>query len=243
MATTRGIRSLVSMGAAEEVRVLAELGRLDDAIARAEELDAEDDAQLRWSVVQRGLCLLDLSRLDTAEVERIANTPWSEPGDMRHVLGVALVRSGFAVQRGDAGSARELLVQLGSWQPFIDRDGAPELFPTLMRIARTAGASDVVMPILALPDNGTPLRGHLRRHLAGMGYCLSGDDAKAITCLRSALKGWVGFGASYEAAYAQAELGDALARLGDDEAESVRLQAAARFAAIGLPARPWNLPT
>src|SRR5258708_27581789 len=127
VAASRGLQVLPSMSIAEEVRVLYELGRFDEAIALAEQIrEADMEAQPRWGAVQRALALLDTGTLDDATVEAVRQAPPADEGDLRHILGVALVCAAAAIRRRPAEEAVTLLGALGDLQPFSERDGAVE---------------------------------------------------------------------------------------------------------------------
>src|SRR5215469_11229044 len=77
---------------ADMAPVRYELGRFDEAIALAGEIrEADMEAQPRSGAVQRALALLDTGTLDDATVAVVRRTPPADEGDLRHILGVALV--------------------------------------------------------------------------------------------------------------------------------------------------------
>jgi hypothetical protein len=238
LAAIKGFSSLISMGSAEEVRVLAELGELRAAIGRADSLNVGEQAQLRWALVQRALALMDFGELDDTTVEQVLAAPPADSGDLRHNLGVALVASGFAIATGRTNKVREILATLGSWEPYLDRDGAVELMPRLVRTARTAGVIDLVRDMPDIPQNGTPLRRVLAAHVGGQLRILCGDRPTATTLLTQALEGWQELAARYEAAYARAELA---AVLDESVAATERQRAMAEFSSMGMPPVPWDL--
>ena len=140
LAGSRGLQSLTSMSIAEEVRVLYELGRFDEAIALAGQIrEADLEAQPRWGAVQRALVLLDTGTLDDATVEAVRGAPPADEGDLRHILGVALVCAAAAIRRRRAEEAVTVLRALGDLQHFSERDGAVELLPRLVRTAIAGG--------------------------------------------------------------------------------------------------------
>jgi class 3 adenylate cyclase len=238
MAETRGLASLVSMGAAEEVRVLAELGLLREAIAAADALDVGAQAQMRWAVVQRALALLDLGELTESTVAQVLATPPADPTDLRHVLGVALVAAASAAQAERFDQVRRILAELGSWEPYLDRDGAVELVPRLVRTARAAGVADLISDLSTIPQNGTPLRRYLAAHVSGQLAAMRGDHPTAAASFTEALTGWIEFGAAYETAYARIELASAL---NDTAADGLKSRAATDFVAMGMPPVPWDI--
>ncbi len=129
LAQARGLQVITSMGIAENVRVLYELGKLRQAIELADTIGAIPDAQPRWAAVQRALALLDLGQLGSADICAVAATPPADDGDLRHVLGSALVHAGAAMARHEPGQAADVLRRLGDAQRFAERDGAVELLP------------------------------------------------------------------------------------------------------------------
>jgi tetratricopeptide (TPR) repeat protein len=145
LAASRGLQVITSLSIAEKVRVLYELGRFGEAIALAEQIHEEDvEAQPRWGAVQRALALLDTGTLDDATVDSVRRMPPADEGDLRHILGAALVCAAAAIRHGPPAEAEALLKGLGGLQRFTERDGAVELLPRLVRTAIAAGCADTV---------------------------------------------------------------------------------------------------
>jgi hypothetical protein len=206
MAAERGLGFIVSMGVAEDVRVLCELGRYDEALALSDQALDAAEAQPRWMVVQRALALLDLGRLDDTTLRQVAATPPADPDDLRHILGTALVIAGAALGRGDVATARSTLLCLPAAQHFVDRDGAVELIPRLLRTAARAGCAELVRGVHGVDDIGTPLRQAIASTVAGLR--LLGEDAPvaAAPVLQEAFDRWQRLGFVAEASAVQADL-------------------------------------
>lgn len=238
LAAARGLQFVTSMGVAEDVRVLCELGRLRDAIGLADSVELGSDAMPRWAVVQRALALLDLGELDDATLARAVDTPPADPGDLRHVLGAVLVQAGAALEAGKPKEVGPLLIGLGDLQQYVERDGAVELLPRLVRIATAAGFGHLVSGLTGLDLGATPLRRHLGAHLDGLLARLLGNHDRAAGRLAQAVHGWQDFGARYEAAFAQDDLARSLAALGAASAATVEAAAHSELAAMGMAVDP-----
>src|SRR5262249_54025440 len=146
-----------------------ELGRFGEAIALAEQIHEEDvEAQLRWGAVQRALALLDTGALDDTTVEAVRPIPPADEGDLRHLLGVALVCAASAIRRGRPHEAVSLLRDLGDLQRFSERDGAVELLPRLVRTAIAGGCPETVTGLRDIAAVPTPLRLHIAATVAGL---------------------------------------------------------------------------
>jgi DNA-binding SARP family transcriptional activator len=206
IAATRGLQFLVSEGIAEHVRVLCELGRLREAVELADSIEATDDAQPRWAVVQRALALLDLGELDEVTVHAVAATPPADEGDLRHVVGVALVRAAQALADDRPADAAALLTELGPADRLVARDGAMELLPRLARTALRAGVPDVMAGVGEVAVVPTPLRTCVQQTVAGLAAEAAADHDAAVMLLRQAVSGWTELGFVTEAALAQADL-------------------------------------
>jgi hypothetical protein len=162
VAERRGLGYMTSFSVAEEVRCLAELGRLREAITLAESVNAEDEAQPRWAVVARALALADLGELDARTITQVEGTPPASDDDLRHVLGKMLVAGTWR-----PGDVPELIAGLGDLAPYCVRDGAIEMLSRLVRMARDAGC---VEAFTDLPDlsGSTPLSQAIGPHVAGL---------------------------------------------------------------------------
>lgn len=206
IAAARGLQFLVSEGVAEHVRVLCELGRLRDAVELADSIEATDDAQPRWAVVQRALALSDLGELDEATVHAAEATPPADDGDLRHVVGVALVRAAHALADDRPEDAATSLTDLGPADRLVTRDGAMELLPRLARTALLAGVPELVAGVGEIAVVATPLRTCVQRTVAGLVAEAAGDRDTAVAQLRSAVAGWTELGFVTEATHAQQDL-------------------------------------
>ncbi|MFN8158838.1 MAG: BTAD domain-containing putative transcriptional regulator [Candidatus Nanopelagicales bacterium] len=193
LAESRGLGFLYSMGVSEHVRVLWELGRWRECVAEADEVDvSHGDAMPRWCVVQRALALADLGELDDATVAQVRRTPPADAGDLRHVVGAAAVELHAAA--GDPVRAREVLESLGDWAPVVERDGAFELLPRVVRLAVQSGCGDLVAPISGIDAQGTPLRRHVATHVRGLQLLAEADRDGARRLLAVAADAWSAFG-------------------------------------------------
>ena len=199
MARERGLEFIVSSGIAEDIRVLCELGRYEQALALSEVTLDLDEAQTRWVVVQRALALLDVGRIDTQTVAEVAATPPADPHDLRHVLGVAAVVTTAALDSGDPAKAREVLSGLGELQRFVERDGAVELLPRVVRLAIRAGCPEVVRGITDVATVDTPLRRLIAVTIEGLTRAVDGDEDRAVELLRKAEEGWAALDFAAEA--------------------------------------------
>jgi len=207
LAGSRGLHVITSMSIAEEVRVLYELGRFDEAIALAGQIRESDmEAQPRWGAVQRALALLDTGTLDDATVATVRRTPPADEGDLRHILGVALVCAAAAIRRRRAEEALTLLKALGDLQPFSERDGAVELLPRLVRTAIAGGCPETVTGLRDIAAVPTPLRLQLEATVAGLIEEIHGRPAAAAQRLRDAASGWEALDFPVEAAFTRADL-------------------------------------
>jgi DNA-binding SARP family transcriptional activator len=222
-AEQRGLSYMTSFSVAEEVRCLAELGRFREAIALAETVDATNEAQPRWAVVQRALCLADLGELDPRTVAAVAATPPASDDDLRHVLGQLLVAGTAA-----PADVPALVERLGDLTPYAQRDGAVELLPRLVRMAGDAGAAFLVA---GLPDvtGAAPLAQALGAHLRGL---LQRETA----LLGRAADGWKSMGQRVEHAFALLDLAEATPR---DEPAYDDSVGRARQALLSLGMVPW----
>jgi hypothetical protein len=223
------------MTIAEEVRVLYELGRFGEAIALAERIrEAAVEAQPRWGAVQRALALLDTGALDDATVETVRHTPPADEGDLRHILGVALVCAAAAIRRGRPAEAAALLRELGDPQRFTDRDGAVELLPRLARTAIAAGCPDTVTGLRDIAAVPTPLRSHIAATVDGLLEEIYGRPGAAAELLRTAATGWEALGFRVEAAFTGADLARNLRAAGDPAAESAVAHAESLRRELGI---------
>jgi len=221
LAASRGLQIITSVTIAETVRVLYELGRFDEAIALAEQIrEADVEAQPRWGAVQRALALLDTGALDDTAVEDVRRAPPADEGDLRHILGVALVCAAAAIRRGRPAEAAAVLRELGDPQRFVDRDGAVELLPRLVRTAIAAGCPDTVTGLREIAAAPTPLRSHIAATVDGLIEEIHGRPAAAAEHLRDAASGWEALGYRVEAAFTRADLSRNLRAAGDPAARS-----------------------
>ena len=221
LAESRGLQFITSMSIAEEVRVLYELGCFDEAIALAERIhEADVEAQPRWGTVQRALALLDTGALDDATVEDVRRAPPADEGDLRHILGVALVCAAAATHRGHPAQAVTLLRELGDPQRFVDRDGAVELLPRLVRTAIAAGCPETVTGLREIAAVPTPLRLQIAATVDGLIEEIHGRPAAAAEHLRDAASGWEALDYRVEAAFTHADLARNLRAAGDPAARS-----------------------
>lgn len=235
LAASRGLQVITSLAIAEKIRVLYELGRFGEAIALAEQIHEEEvEAQLRWGAVQRALALLDTGALDEATVEAVRRIPPADAGDLRHVLGVALVRAAAAIRHGRADEAVTLLRGLGDPQRFTDRDGAVELVPQLARTAIAAGCPETLTGLRDIAAAPTPLRSHIAATVDGLIKEIHGQPAAAAERLRSAASGWETLGYRVEAALTHADLARNLRAAGDPTAKSAAGHAESLCRALGL---------
>jgi DNA-binding SARP family transcriptional activator/tetratricopeptide (TPR) repeat protein len=235
LAASRGLQLITSMSIAEDVRVLYELGRFDEAVALAEQIhETEVEAQPRWGAVQRALALADTGALDDATVEAVRHAPPADEGDLRHILGVALVRAAAAIRHGRAAEAVILLNELGDPQRFSERDGAVELLPRLARTAIAAGCPDIVTGLRHIATVPTPLRSHIAATVDGLVEEIHGRPAAAAERLRAAASGWAALGYSVEAALTRADLARNLRAAGDPAARSATARAKSLCGELGI---------
>ena len=235
LADSRGLQFITSMSIAEDIRVLYELGRFDEAIALAEQIHEEDvEAQPRWGAVQRALALLDTGALDDVTVEVVRHAPPADEGDLRHILGVALVCAAAAIGRGHPAEAVALLRELGDPQRFTERDGAVELLPRLMRTAIAAGCPDTVTGLRDIAAVPTPLRLHIAATVDGLTEEIHGRPAAAAGRLGDAASGWKALGYRVEAAFTHADLARNLRATGDPTARSATEHAISLCGELGV---------
>lgn len=207
-ASTRGLSYLISYSEAEKLRVLAELGRLRELVELADRFDVGTDAQPRWVVVQRALALADLGELDGPSLDKVRDTPPADQGDLRHVLGSAIVLATAALEAGNQSAAIANLSQLGGLRRFAERDGAVELLPRLIRTARRAQAPHLTAGLQGVELGGTPLAEALNATLRGLLALAAGEDA--VADLELAASRWSGIDARFDEAQTRLDLGEAL---------------------------------
>ena len=218
-ATTRGLSYLISYSEAEKLRVLAELGRLRELVELADHVDVGTDAQPRWVVVQRALALADLGELDGPSLDKVRSTPPADQGDLRHVLGSALVLATAALDAEDLSAAIAHLSQLGDLRRFAERDGAVELLPRLIRTARRARAPHLTAQLNSVELGGTPLADALHATVRGLLALAVGQDA--VGDLELAASRWSAMDARFDEAQTRLDLGEALIARGDGRAGEV----------------------
>jgi DNA-binding SARP family transcriptional activator len=235
LAASRGLQAITSWTIAEKVRVLYELGRFDESIALAEQIrEAAVEAQPRWGAVQRALALLDTGALDGATVEAVRHAPPADEGDLRHILGVALVCAAAAIRHGHAAEAVALLRALGDPQRFSERDGAVELLPRLARTAIAAGCPEIVTGLQDIAAMPTPLRSHIAATVDGLIEEVHGRPGTAAERLRAAASGWEALGHPVEAALARADLARNLRAAGAPTAKSATEHAKSLCRELGI---------
>jgi len=209
MAQARGLASIYSMSIAERVRVLWELGDYRGSVELADTVQDRDmtvDAQPRWVTVQRAMALAELGELEAEDVERVRTTPPTDPGDLRHALGAALILARWSADSGDREGAAAHLRRIGSAGALGDRDGATELVPRLVRLAINLGCDDILEELDDAIDERTPLRRIVGDHVRGLLAASRGDDDGARSSLTEALRGWERFGVVPEIAAARRDL-------------------------------------
>jgi hypothetical protein len=190
-------------------------------------------------VVQRALALADLGELDGDTIAAVIATPPADEGDLRHVLGSALVHAAAALAQDQQAVAAAALCTLGDMRRFRDRDGAMELLPRLVRTAAAAGVPELVADLHGIDAVATPLRSHISATVDGLLAAQAADHERAVPMLRQALRGWTGFGCRLEAAWTALDLARSLAVTGDPEAGTVLSTAHQECAAMGM--RPGEL--
>jgi len=168
----------------------------------------------------------------------VRRIPPADEGDLRHVLGVALVRAAAAIRRGRADEAVTLLTGLGDPQRFTDRDGAVELLPRLVRTAIAAGCPETVTGLREIAAVPTPLRSHIAATVDGLIKEIHGRPAAAAERLRSAASGWETLGYRVEAALTHADLARNLRTAGDTTVISATAHAESLCRDLGLVPLP-----
>ena len=235
LAASRGLQVITSLAVAENVRVLYELGRFDESIALAEQIHEEEvEAQLRWGAVQRALALLDTGALDDAAVEAVRHAPPADDGDLRHILGVALVCAAASIRRGRPAEAVTALQEVGDPQRFAERDGAVELLPRLVRTAIAAGCQGTVTGLRSIDASPTPLRSHIAATVDGLIDEIHGRHGAATERLRAAASGWEALGHPVEAALTWADLARNLRAAADPTANSATVHAKSLCDDLGI---------
>ena len=163
-----GMEFLVSFGVAERLRCLWELGRAEECVAEADRIDRRSDAMTRWVVVQRGLALADLGRLDDDALAGVLATPPADATDLRHVIGTAVLRARHALDRNRRAQATEVLTGLGDLTAYAARDGAAEFLPRVLRLAAEAGISGFGAELEDVTFEATPLGRALTASVQGL---------------------------------------------------------------------------
>jgi tetratricopeptide (TPR) repeat protein len=235
LAASRGLQVITSWSIAEKVRVLYELGRFDESIALAEQIHEQAvEAQPRWGAVQRALTLLDTGALDDASVEAVKHAPPADDGDLRHILGVALVCAAAAIHRGRPADAVSALQEVGDPQRFTERDGAVELLPRLVRTAIAAGCQGTVTGLRDIAALPTPLRSHIAATVDGLIDEIHDRPAVAAERLHAAASGWEALGYPVEAALTRVDLARNLSAAGDPTANSATAHATSLCRDLGI---------
>ncbi len=234
LAEKRGMHFIASMGIAEDVRVAYEMGDLGGSIALAEGIWDEHEAQPRWAAVQRGIALLDLGELDDDTMRQVLATPPADDGDLRHILGVALVVAGIALAEADSVRAAAELEKLGDLQRFVDRDGAVELLPRLARTALAAGCCDLVTNLTGIDRVATPLRRAIAATMSGLLAEAGGEAASAVKQLSDGVDHWHELGFIVEEALTLVDLARNLAQVGSPDAREAARRARRACQALGV---------
>ena len=235
LAASRGLQVITSWSIAEKVRVLHELGRFDESIALAEQIREQAvEAQPRWGAVQRALTLLDTGALDDTTVETVRHAPPADEGDLRHILGVALVCAAAAIRHGQAAEAVTRLKLLGDLHRFVDRDGSVELLPRLVRTAIAAGCPETVIGLHDIAAAPTPLRSHIAATVGGLIEEIRGRRGAAAELLRTAATGWEALGCPVEAALTRADLARNLRAAGNPAADKETVHAESLCRDLGI---------
>ena len=168
--------------------------------------------------MQRALALLDTGALDEATVDAVRRAPPADEGDLRHILGVALVCATTAIRRRRAEDAVTLLRALGDLQPFSERDGAVELLPRLVRTAIAAGCPETVTGLRDIAAVPTPLRLQIAATVVGLLEEIHGRPDAAAGHMRDAASGWEVLDYWVEAAFARVDLARNMRAAGDPDA-------------------------
>jgi DNA-binding SARP family transcriptional activator/tetratricopeptide (TPR) repeat protein len=235
LAASRGLQVITSWSIAEKVRALYELGRFGESIALAEQIHEQAvEAQPRWGAVQRALTLQDTGALDDATVEAVRHALPADEGDLRHILGAALACAGAAIRHGHPAEAVTLLKDIGDPQRFVDRDGAFELLPRLVRTAIAADCPETVTGLRDIAAVPTPLRSHIAATVEGLIEEICGRPVAAAGRLRAAASGWEALGYPVEAALARADFARTLRAAGNPTANSATAHAKALCRDLGL---------
>ena len=234
VAADRGLEFITSMGIAEDVRVLYEMGRLREAVTTAAEIGPPSEAQPRWAVVQQAIALLEMDELDEATLRSALATPAADEGDVRHVLGLSLLSASWDLCQGDPDRARDTLQKLAPVDRFVGRDGAVELLPRLVRLALAADNADLVLGLPGIDTVKTPLRRLIQLTVTGLQFIARRLPDEAIAPLEDAVQGWQAFGSRVEAAYTEFDLAWCLSVTDALGAARVRAHAESEFADIGV---------
>jgi len=177
-------------------------------------------------------------RLDDMTVEAVRRAPPADDGDLRHILGVALVCAAAAISRGRTAEAITLLRQLGDPQRFTQRDGAVALLPRLVRTAIAAGCPEVVTSLRDIAAAPTPLRSNIAATLDGLIEQIHGRPSAAAERLRAAASGWEALGYPVETALTRADLARNLCAAGDPTAKAAAAHAKSLCRNLGLVPLP-----
>jgi hypothetical protein len=234
LVANRGLQLITSMSLAEDIRVTYELGDLRGAIAMAEDVPFELEAQPRWAIVQRGLALLDLGELSDEVVADVLATPPADAGDLRHILGAALVAAGAALDTGNLPAAAAAVTSVGELQQYVDRDGAVELLPRYARTAIACELPNLVEELAGIDAVPTPLRRSIAATISGLVAEAAGDHNAAVANLSHAADGWRELGFRVEEALTRVDLARNLIAAGDADAEAASAAAESSCETLGI---------
>ena len=162
------------------------------------------------------------------------HAPPADAGDLRHILGVALVCAAAAILRGRPAEAVSALQEVGDPQRFAERDGAVELLPRLVRTAIAAGCEGTVTGLRDIAALPTPLRSHIAATVDGLIEEICGRPAAAAERLDAAASGWEALGFPVEAALTRADLARNLSAVGDPTANSATAHATSLCRDLGI---------
>jgi hypothetical protein len=113
-----------------------------------------------------------------------------------------------------------LLRELGDPQRFVDRDGAVELLPCLVRTAIAADCPETVTGLREIAAVPTPLRLQIAATVDGLIEEIHGRPTAAAEHLRDAASGWETLDYRADAAFTRADLSRNLRAAGDPAARS-----------------------
>jgi tetratricopeptide (TPR) repeat protein len=236
-AERRGIREFALGLRGQSANYLSELGRTDEALAKATESAARAEAAgavpelIETRTVQLRV-LAERGRHEDAQAAAEALIDIARTGGEAQQLAEALA-AGALVYRQDAEKEKALLIELQQTSGVRGDQAYVAYLPELVRGALAVGDQELAAGLIVGVERGIPLYDHAlcacRAQLAES----EGNHAEAAAGYDEAAERWRTFERVTELAYALLGQGRCLAALGDPAAEAPLREARELFASMG----------